>query len=157
MSKGQRYRECSIVAQQLALCIYEPVASERAWTSILARGWGRQGVMGRQGVIVRRWHGGDRWPFGLAAWPASSRGPAAAGSWCWSMANSRQTAAKPSTSRQVLPAAGLHPALSCAFRAVHCNFGSNMVRSMRHAPSAADVQPMAAFPPPRAVPPPLPH
>ena len=122
---------------------------------------------GVDGDRMRKWHSGDQGPFGSAWHKGDVIGLAcelppvegAFGGRGRILVSVNGKFTPPNGAAFHLPPglAGLHPAFSCSFGAVRCNLGGDPARPLRHAPPAADFQPMAAFPPPRAVPLPLPY
>ena len=122
---------------------------------------------GVDGDRMRKWHSGDQGPFGSAWHKGDVIGLAcelppvegAFGGRGRILVSVNGKFTPPNGAAFHLPPglAGLHPAFSCSFGAVRCNLGGDPARQLRYKPPAADFQTMAAFPPPRAVPPPLPY
>ena len=118
---------------------------------------------GVDGDRVYKWHDGDQGPFGCA-WrkgdviglacelpPVTFSGGGGGGRILVSV---NGDFSPPNGAAFDLPPGltGLLPAFSCFCGAVRCNLGGDPARPLRHAPPAADFQPMAAFPPPAPTP-----
>ena len=120
---------------------------------------------GVDGDRVRKWHCGDQGPFGRAWSKGDVIGLAcelppvtcSGGSGGRILVSVNGDFSPPNGAAFDLPPGltGLLPAFSCFCGAVRCNLGGDPARPLRHAPPAADFQPMAAFPPPAPIPLPL--